>query len=173
MWAGFVLAPILTLIAALLFVRIRFGKDNFPFLLKDIDSEIEVLDDTLTTQSTDRISGEVKDMLLSRSYSKDLAYRAALFVEEICLTVLDKNKNRKKPVLIEYSIFFESDSVLIIERDSGELFDLTDPDMPVDGLSSLIISGLMESQKEKAYLVTTGYNRNMIRLSNAETGGEI
>ena len=62
----------------------------------------------------------------------------------------------------------EDDSVLIIERDSGKLFDLTDPDLAVKGLSGYILSGLMESHKEKAYLITTGYNRNMIRFSTNE-----
>ena len=55
---------------------------------------------------------------------------------------------------------------LLIERDSGKLFDLTDPDTRVRGLSGFVLSGLMESHKEKKYLVTTGYNRNMIRFSN-------
>lgn len=63
------------------------------------------------------------------------------------------------------TIFFDQDSVLIIERDSGELFDLTDPDPSVKGLSGFILSGIMEAHREeKAYLVTTGYNRNMIRF---------
>ena len=55
--------------------------------------------------------------------------------------------------------------MLVVERDAGELFDITDPDMQVKGLSSFILSGLMEAHEEKAYLVTTGYNRNMIRFS--------
>ena len=55
--------------------------------------------------------------------------------------------------------------VLIIERDSGILFDLTDADNQIHGLSGFILSGLMEAHQEKAYLVTTGYNRNMIRFS--------
>ena len=45
------------------------------------------------------------------------------------------------------------------------LFDLTDPDAEIKGLSGFVLSGLMQAQKEKAYLVTTGYNRNMIRFS--------
>ena len=49
MWAGFIAAPILTLICAMLFVYLRFGKDNFPFLLNDMDSEIIVMEDTLHT----------------------------------------------------------------------------------------------------------------------------
>ena len=54
--------------------------------------------------------------------------------------------------------------MLLIERDSGEIFDLTDPDQAISGLSSFILSGLMEVHKEKAYLTTTGYNRNMMRF---------
>ena len=168
MWAGFVASPLLTLIAALSFVYLHFGKDNFPFLLKDMESEIVVMDDKLTPESAGKLSGQVKGALLSHGYQKEEALRAALFVEEIGLTVMEKNKQAKKPVLIELSLFFEDDSVLLIERDSGKLFDITDPDLNIDGLSSMILSGLMDSQEEKAYLVTTGYNRNIIRFRREE-----
>ena len=168
MWFGFVVAPMLTLACALLFVYLRFGKDNFPFLLKSIDSEIEVIDDVLTDESAALISDRIGKSLLSHKYSKEEANRAALFVEEIGLTIIEKNKKSKKPVLIEFSLFFEPDSVLIIQRDSGELFDITDPDFKIKGLSGFVLSGLMEAHKEeKAYLVTTGYNRNIIRFSHS------
>ena len=168
LWAGFVIAPILTLICALFFVYLRFGKDNFPFILKDMESEIVEMDDKLTSESAGKLSDQVKDAMLSHGYQREEALRAALFVEEIGLTVIEKNKQAKKPVLIELSLFFEDDSVLIIERDSGKLFDITDPDLHIEGLSSMILNGLMDSQKEKAYLVTTGYNRNMIRFRRKE-----
>ena len=164
MWAGFVAAPILTLTAAMLYVYMRFGKEQFPFLLKDMDSEIEVLDDILTPESAVNLSELVRDQLMARRYPNDAVQRAALFVEEIALTILEKNQKVKKPILMEISLFFDPGSVLIIERDSGELFDLTDPDLPINGLSGFVLSGLMEAQKEKSYLVTTGYNRNMIRI---------
>jgi hypothetical protein len=86
-------------------------------------------------------------------------------VEEVGLTILERNSKAKQPVLIELSVFFEEGSVLIIERDSGILFDLTQSDVQVGELSSFILSGLMEAHQEKAYLITTGYNRNMIRFS--------
>ena len=165
LWAGFAVAPVLTLICAFLFVYLRFGKDNFPFLLKNMESEIVVMDDTLTPDSASALSEKVQDCLLSHQYPKDAANRAALFTEEIGLTIIEINKRSKKPVLIEFSLFFEDDHVLIIERDSGKLFDLTDPDAEIKGLSGFILSGLMEAHDEKAYLVTTGYNRNMIRFS--------
>jgi Na+-driven multidrug efflux pump len=165
MWAGFVAAPVVTLICAYAFVYLRFGKKNFPFLLKNMDSEIQVMEDTLSKETASMLSQQVGSCLLSHDYPKTTANRAALFAEEIGLTVLERNSRSKKPVLIEFSLIFEKDSVLIIQRDSGELFDITDPDMQLHGLSGFVLSGIMNAHKEKAYLVTTGYNRNMIRFS--------
>ena len=164
MWAGFVAAPILTLVCAYLYVYLRFGRDNFPFLLKDMESEIEVVDDTLTPETAVGLSNRVRNSLLAHQYMKKTADKAALFVEEIGLTILERNRQAKKPVLVELSLFFEEDSVLVIERDSGVLFDLTESDVQVGGLSSFLLSGLMKAHKDKAYLITTGYNRNMIRF---------
>ena len=171
MWAGFVAAPILTLVCAMLFVYLRFGKDSFPFLLNDMDSEIVVLDDTLSPESASALSVQVADCLISHQYPKETANRAGLFAEEMGLTVLDINKQSKDPILVELSLFFEDDQVLIVERDSGVLFDLTDPDAPVKGLSGFLLSSLMETHKDKAYLVTTGYNRNMIRFAKENQKG--
>ena len=167
LWAGFVIAPILTIIIAMLFVRLRHGKDNFPFLLKGMTSDIVVIDSTLTPEIAASLSEQVGDILRLHQYASETANRAALFIEEIGLTILECNKQAKKPILIELSLFFEVDHVLIIERDSGILFDLTDPDAETKGLSGFVLSGLMEAHDEKAYLVTTGYNRNMIRFSRA------
>ena len=164
MWAGFAAAPVLTLLCAFLFVYLRFGRQQFPFLLNDMGSEIEVLDGTLSPETASDLSRRVESCLRSHRYPDRLAHRAALFAEEISLTVLEINRQAKKPVLIEFSLFLEDDSVLMIERDSGMLTDLTDPDARISGLSSFILSGMMEAHREKAYLVTTGYNRNMIRF---------
>lgn len=171
-WIGFVLSPILTFILTMLFVYFKFGKANFPFLLKNIDSEIEVFDDKLTPETAGSLAGRVKDTLLAHKFSETEANKAALFIEEIGLTIVEKNRQIKKTIYIELSLFYENDSVLLIERDSGKLFDITNPDLPIEGLSGLLISGLMEAHNEKAYLVTTGYNRNMLRFSRVEDVAE-
>ena len=167
MWAGFAAAPLLTLICAYGYVYLRFGRENFPFLLKDIDSDIEVIDDVLTLETVGTLSKRVGESVKKRDYSLITATHASLFIEEIGLAILEKNKKLKKPVLFELSLFFEKDSVLIIERDAGVLFDITDPNIQEKNLSSFVLNRVLEAHKEKAYLVTTGYNRNMIRLSDS------
>ena len=143
LWAGFAASPVLTLIVAYTYVYLRFGKDHFPYLLKHMDSEIVVLDETLTPENAAHLSDRVRDSLLAHGYTRTTANNAALFTEEIGLTILERNKKAKKPLLIELSLLFEKGSVLVIERDSGVLFDLTASDVRVGELSSFILSGLM------------------------------
>ena len=164
MWAGYVAAPILTLVCAYLFIYLRFGRDHFPFLLHEMASEITVMDDTLTPETAAGLSERVRSTLLAHQYAGKTANNAALFIEEMGLTILERNKGAKKPIQIELSLFFEENDVLIIERDSGILFDLTEADLQIRDLSNFVLSGVMEKSREKAYLVTTGYNRNMIRF---------
>ena len=161
------MAPLLTLICAYGYVYLRFGRKNFPFLLEDIDSDIEVIDDVLTLETVGTLSKRVGESVKKRDYSLITATHASLFIEEIGLAILEKNKKLKKPVLFELSLFFEKGSVLIIERDAGVLFDITDPNTQAKNLSSFVLNRVLEAHKEKAYLVTTGYNRNMIRLSDS------
>ena len=169
MWAGFVVAPMLTLASAMLFVYLKYGRENFPFLLKNMKSEIVVIEDELTRNNAAKLSVKARDILLEHNYSREDANKTALFVEEIGLTILDQNKKNKKPILIELSLFLEKDSVLIIQRDSGRLFNVMDPNLNIKGLSGFILNGLMDTHDdEKAYLVTTGYNRNMIRFALSE-----
>ena len=168
MWAAFALSPVLALIITMIFIRWHYGKASFPNLLVPKHADIVVFDGVFTTEMCSVLSEKVQNTLNERGYSKKQSMKAALFTEEIGLTIIEKNKDSKSPVLAEISLLFDEGSVMLIERDAGKVFDITDPDMKIDGLSSFILTGLMESHKEKAYQTTTGYNRNMIRLYKNE-----
>ena len=168
MWAAFALSPVLALIITMIFIRWHYGKASFPNLLVPKHADIVVFDGVFTTEMCSVLSEKVQNTLNERGYSKKQSMKAALFTEEIGLTIIEKNKDSKSPVLAEISLLFDDGSVMLIERDAGKVFDITDPDMKIDGLSSFILTGLMESHKEKAYQTTTGYNRNMIRLYKNE-----
>lgn len=167
-WAGIATAPVLTLICTLLFVLLRFGKENFPFLLWDMDSEIVVMDEVLSADSPVHLAERVRSCMLSHQYASTVADNAALVIAELLSCTIKKNENTKKAVLIELSLFFEDDSAQIIERDSGELFEFVASDTQVGDLSGCIPVGQTKAQREIAYLVTTGYNRNRIRYSRYE-----
>ena len=165
MWAAFAVAPLLALVLSFLFIRFHYGSEKFPYLLDKTDTKIIVIDDTLTEDSSMRLSQRVQTAMQECGYSTHESNRAALFMEEMGLTILEHNRSRKKPILIEVSLLFEDRSLLLVERDSGVIFNLTDPDQAVHGLSGFILSRLLIFHKEKAYLTTTGYNRNMMRFT--------
>lgn len=164
MWAAFAVAPVLALVIASFFIRWHYGKERFPSLLAPRQADIVVFDSALAPDKCSELSRQVQDTLLKRGYPKAQASKAALFTEEICLTIIEKIKDFRHTLMAEISLLFDEESVLLIERDNGKVFDITDPDIKIDGLSSFIISGLMEAHREKIYLTTTGYNRNMIRF---------
>ncbi len=166
LWAAFAAAPLLALVLALLYIRLRYERERFPYLLESTQRPILVFDDVLTRESCVKLSEQVQKAMRSRGFGGRSATHAALFTEEIGLTLIEKNKASRKPLLVEISLLFEDSSVLLIERDSGAIFDVTDPELKIDGLSSFVINGLLNAQKEKAYLTTTGYNRNMIRFTH-------
>ena len=168
MWAAFAVAPVVALIIAMIFIRRHYGKAQFPDLLIPKHTDITVLENILSLDKCSELSEQVQKIMLEHEYSKKQSMKAALFVEEIGRTIIEKNKDNKHAVLVEISLMFEKTSVLLVERDAGKVFDITDPDIKIDGLSSFILSGLMESHKEKAYQTTTGYNRNMIRFYKNE-----
>ena len=84
MWAGFAVAPLLTLICVYGYVYLRFGRENFPFLLKDIDSDIEVMDDILTPETAAALSDRVGESVRERGLSpmpRSLLKRSSLLFE--------------------------------------------------------------------------------------------
>ena len=168
MWAAFALSPVLALIITSIFIRWHYGKAHFPNLLVPKHADIVVFDSILTPEKCCELSEKVQKTMNERGYPKKQSMRAALFTEEIGLTIIEMNKDSKHPMLAEISLLFDEGSVLLIERDAGMVFDITDPDLKIAGLSSFILSGLMEAHKEKAYQTTTGYNRNMIRFNKNE-----
>ena len=54
-----------------------------------------------------------------------------------CMTNLEKNKQAKKPLPFELSLFFEEDSVIIIERDVGRIVQYNGSEYADKGIEQL------------------------------------
>ena len=171
-WIGFAFAPIMGMALSMLIVRIRVGEKEFPEILDFMKSEIIVYDTVLTPENMTETSEKIQENVREKGYPGDIVLKAGLFAEEIGATIREKNGDKK--VMVEYSLLFDKDtsgedgeageSVRLVIRDSGIVFDITDPDLEVSGLSSFVVNGLLNAQKEKDYIPTTGYNRNVIRF---------
>ena len=87
--------------------------------------------------------------------------RAALMTEEVLMAVKDRNRGRT--VLGEVTLDL-NDGVRLVLRDDGEIFDITDSDQEISSLRTFLVASIMENQKGRLNLVTTGFNRNVFEF---------
>ena len=172
MWLGLASAPVIsTIICSQLALRkyARSRRKEFPFLLpEDMDENIYIYDFDISPESAVEISRTADALLSSRSVSAETRMQAGLFLEEMLLLIMEKNAGSKaSKVSAECTIIFEPSGTRLILRDSGILFDITDEDSPVSSFRQYLVSRLMVTHDQKAYMTTTGYNRNELFFEKA------
>lgn len=156
-WIGLGLAPFASIVAVLLFIFFRYGKAKFPLLFEKETREAYIFDAELTRQGVMKVRDEVGELLSAKEISSRTVNRIMLCIEETGMLTLEKNKGGK--VSMECSVLI-GDEIQIILRDDGVIYDMTDPDNPVDSLRSYTVAQLMLRMAQKRSLNTMGCNRN-------------
>ena len=77
------------------------------------------------------------------------------------MTVMDRAKGRR---LLGEAVLDLNDGVQLTLRDDGEVFDITDSDARISSLRTFLVASVMENQRRRINMVTTGYNRNVFRF---------
>ena len=160
MWIGLAAAPVLSTLVCALIISLRTPRDQFPFMLpRDPDSETYIYDFEVTPENAADMSRTAGEVLRANGFSERTQTLAGVFVEDILMLVREKNGGKKK-LFAECTILAEKDGVRLILRDSGVIFDVTDADARASSFRQYLVANLMVRQQLKAYLTTTGYNRN-------------
>ena len=133
------------------------GFRAFPLLLpRDRDEKTHVFNLSLTDDEIVEVSRKVGAV-------PGVPMRAALMTEEVLMAV--KDRNRGKRILGEVTLDL-NDGVRLVLRDDGEIFDITDSDQEISSLRTFLVASIMESQKGRLNLVTTGFNRNVFEFKS-------
>ena len=170
LWMGFALAPLAGFGASMLMIYLMRGRERFPWLIKNNEKDTFVYDAQLTWKNMMKAALSIQAQMEGHGYSKRDALLASLFAEEISATLLEVNGD--DDVVVEYSLLFAGNSVRQIIRDSGIVFDVTDPELKITGLSSFVINRLLNAKEDKDYIPTVGYNRNLIRFEKVYNRAE-
>ena len=158
-WIGLGVGLLSGVLLMALAILIRRGRHGFPFLLPLRRAEkIRMFDLVLTEEEIVRISKEVAAALPAA-----VAARAALLVEEVFMTVRERNPRRKR-LLGEVTLDF-NDGIVMTLRDDGIVFDVTDSDAKVSSIRSYLVASVMRHQLGRLNFVTSGFNRNIFRLA--------
>ena len=158
-WWALAASPALALLAFFAFVRIRYGRPAFPLLLSHArEGNTHTFDLELTERGIVEVSRRIGAI-------PGVPMRASLMAEEVLMVVRERNRGRR--VLAEATVETvpARKSVVLTLRDDGEIFDITDTDAAISSLRTFLVASVMERQKAKVNLVTTGFNRNVFRFA--------
>ena len=164
-WLGLASAPAVALAAVLVFVRCRYGRDLFPLLLpNENDKNIFIYDfnlaqDNELEDTASALSETVVELLDTHGSSKRTQTIAGMLLEDTILLIAGQNRT-KQPLRAECTVMINEQGVRLILRDSGEITDIAGEQTKMDSLRRYVVMRMGEALDNKAYLTTTGYNRN-------------
>lgn len=160
-WVGLGVAPFFSIILTLLFVYLRYGKEKFPLLLERDSKAVQIFDVEFSKDGIMKLRDQVETFLVDAHISPASVNRTLLFVEEVGMLTVEQNRGKK--VSCECSVMI-GDDIQIIFRDDGVNYDPTNADNQVLSFRSYVVANLMLSTRDRRSFITTGYNRNMLRL---------
>ena len=161
-WAALALAPALALGLVALYVLACGGRSRFPFLLsKDREAALRVFDLELDPAAICGASAAVGAHLRTHGVEGRRASKAALLVEETLMVVHDHNSGKRIKAEVTVDL---NDGLMLVLRDDGVIFNITDVDARVSSLRSYLVSNLMTAIPVRRNLTTTGFNRNVFKL---------
>jgi len=162
LWIGISLSPILAAVITIVTVQIKYGKGVYPFLLyKDDIPDVYSIDFSLTPENIINAVEYVEKLLTEYKISRSTISHVRLLVEDVLMLVVDRNPG--KNLTAECTLRF-SDDILLVLKDDGILFDITDSDMQVSSLRAFTVASIMEHHAQRVNMTTLCCNRNAFRF---------
>ena len=166
-WVALGAAPAATALLFCGFLLVRYGRRQFPLLLpRDREVNLHVLNLDLTEDEITAASEEVGRILAAAGAPQSTVVRASLMVEEVFMAVKDRNGSRS--LRAEVTLDLNGDEAVLILRDDGEVFDITDADARITSLRTYLVASVMEFQPKRMNLTTIGYNRNIFKFEKGK-----
>lgn len=166
MFAGVAIGPALTYVITVLYIRFRYGKDNYPLLLSEKlkGFKHKFYEFKLNPESIVGTQHQVEKFLVENNIGKKTISKVKLLIEDLYMLIYEKN-GVDKAVYAECTVIIRETDVQIITKDDGVLFDLSNEDVVAGSIVEFMVSGYMEKLKDnKKYLTTMSYNRNTFKI---------
>lgn len=167
MFAGVAISPAVAYLISVLYIRLRYGKDNYPLLLSEKlkGFKHKFYEIKLNPESIVETQQQVEKYLVENGVDRKIVPKVKLLIEDLYMLIYEKN-GADKAVYAECTVIIRETCVQIITKDDGMLFDLSSDDVIAGSIVEFMVSGYMEKLKDnKKYLTTMSYNRNTFRMN--------
>ncbi len=161
MLTGLAIAPAAAYALVVIYLRLRYGKEECPLLLSKVPGEKNTYMFNLCTEPDEIIDmqGKVETLLKKYDIDKVTVGRVSLLLEEMFMLIRQMNGN--KAILAECTVFLLADGIRIITKDEGVTFDMADENVSTVSLSAYTIASYLEKMNmDPRHLVTMRYNRS-------------
>jgi len=160
LFVGTGMAPAATWLITRLYISIRYGKNNYPYMLQEADCDNGIMFDfEVTTENIGKIESRTDLYLKESGVDKRLIIRTELPIEELFQMVI---RNNDKKTYGQCSIMLTADGVQLITRDSGKILNIVEDDMQPKGLGDYVIAMYISRNKENIATVTTMSNNRYL-----------
>ncbi len=164
-FVGLAVGPALAWLGSMRFLRARYGLDA-PLLLwqRERDKEALLYELTVEPEAVVRVRDEIGEALKAHGYDAKTVNRVMLLFEELFMLLREKNEGTT--IQGECALVLKGDTVRMITRDTGVIFDLSDADQEISSLRSYVLSSVAEKvTSRKRHLVTMSFNRNVFEVN--------
>ena len=161
LWTGYIASSVFTLLATCLYIACRYGKTAVPYMYSGEHGATYNFELVLRESEIVGLRDEVGEILDELKISRKTSYYMMLICEEVLSLIREKNAGTELYAECALTI---GDTMNLVIRDGGEIFDITDADLKVTSLRSMVVSSIMEHWHNKDNMVTVSYNCNVFKL---------
>ena len=165
---GISVGSLMACFIALLFVSLRYGRENLPLMLADSEQGVKsyVFDLKIDPEGIVKARDRAEQILFENNIDKKTVLRSMLLIEEILMLIYDKSREEK--IAGECVITISTESISVIIRSDGEELDVAeDGEMRVSSLRSYILPTLInkwtQGEKQK-HMMGVSFNRDGFSL---------
>jgi len=164
MYVGLMAAPVIGYLLSVLYIKHRYGRDNYPLLLKEREDgtartlyEFRVQPAAITA-----VRDQIGEALRDYGCSERLISRTSFVFEELFMLIYDSNP--KKKVKAECMVEI-GESIRLITKDDGRIVDLLDTDQRVVSLRAYALSNMIETHTtRRVHSLALSFNHNALEM---------
>lgn len=161
MFVGLAIAPAFAYVILLIYLSMRYGREDCPLLLSRVFGEESSYLFNLSTNPEEIIDVQkkIEHLLNEKDIDKKTVGRVSLLIEEMYMFI--RQMNDDKEVLAECTVLLAPEGVRIITKDGGVSFDMADEDISTRSLSAYTVASYLEKRDfGNRHLTTMSFNRS-------------
>ena len=164
MYIGLMAAPALGYMLSVLYIKHKYGRENYPLLLGSMErrKNVKLFEFRVQPDAVANVRDQIGLALKESGCPTRLINRSMFIFEELFMLVYDYNPG--KTVYAECSVEI-GESIRMITKDDGQIVNLTDTDRNVISLRSYALSNMLESHAtRRVHSLALSYNHNALEI---------